>query len=111
MAPSFCFPPVDFWSGVSPSQAAKSRPARKLPAAGTSAVIAVAALTGLRAHAEYMSPRCGRWRDSRHEIVRKVKEAIALLAAAGDALDFLPLMPHIMRKYASNQLLIGSRQS
>jgi hypothetical protein len=44
MAPSFCFPPVDFWSGVSPSQAAKSRPARKLPAAGTSAVIAVAAI-------------------------------------------------------------------
>jgi hypothetical protein len=34
MAPSLCLPPVDFWSGVSPSQAAKSRPARKLPAAG-----------------------------------------------------------------------------
>src|SRR5260370_16502989 len=33
-----------------------------------------------------MSPRCGRWRDSRHEIVRKVKEAIAPLDAAGDAL-------------------------
>jgi hypothetical protein len=30
--------------------------------------------------------RCGRWRDSRHEIVRKVKEAIAPLDAAGDAL-------------------------
>ena len=28
-APSFCLPPVDFCSGVSPSQAAKSRPARK----------------------------------------------------------------------------------
>src|SRR6267143_1301610 len=41
---------------------------------------------GLRAHAEYMCPRCGRWRDSRHEIVRKVKEAIAPLDAAGDAL-------------------------
>src|ERR1700732_3978839 len=33
-----------------------------------------------------MSARCGRWRDSRHEIVRKVKEAIAPLDAAGDAL-------------------------
>ena len=33
-----------------------------------------------------MSPRCGRWRDSRHEIVCKVKEAIAPLDAAGDAL-------------------------
>ena len=42
MAPSFCLPPVVFCSGVSPSQAAKSRPARKLPAAGASAVIAVA---------------------------------------------------------------------
>ena len=33
-----------------------------------------------------MCPRCGRWRDSRLEIVRKVKEAIAPLDAAGDAL-------------------------
>jgi hypothetical protein len=41
-APSFCFPPVDFCSGVSPSQGAKWRPARKPSAAGTSAVIAVA---------------------------------------------------------------------
>src|SRR6516162_9353527 len=40
-APSFCLPPVDFCSGVSPSQAAKSRPAGNPSAAGTSAVIAV----------------------------------------------------------------------
>src|SRR5262249_15675447 len=40
-APSFCLPPVDFCSGVSPSQAAKSRPAANPSAAGTSAVIAV----------------------------------------------------------------------
>ena len=44
IAPSFCLPPVDFCSGVSPSQAAKSRPVRKFSAAGTSAVIAVAAI-------------------------------------------------------------------
>src|SRR5580704_15283014 len=43
-APRFCLPPVDFCSGVSPSQAAKSRPARKPSAAGTSAVIAVEAI-------------------------------------------------------------------
>ncbi len=43
-APSFCLPPVDFCSGVSPSQAAKSRPTRKPSAAGTSAVIAVAVI-------------------------------------------------------------------
>ena len=43
-APSFCLPPVDFCRGVSPSQAAKSRPARKFSAAGTSAVIAVAVI-------------------------------------------------------------------
>src|SRR5246127_2591969 len=42
-APSFCLPPVDFCSGVSPSQAAKSRPAGNPSAAGTSAVIAVEA--------------------------------------------------------------------
>jgi 7,8-didemethyl-8-hydroxy-5-deazariboflavin synthase CofH subunit len=35
MAPSLCLPPVDLSSGVSPSQAAKSRPAR--PAAGAAA--------------------------------------------------------------------------
>ena len=40
-APSFCLPPVDFCSGVSPSQAAKSRPAANPSAAGTSAVMAV----------------------------------------------------------------------
>ena len=44
MAPSLCLPPVDFCSGVSPSQAAKSRPARKPSGAGTRAVIAVAAI-------------------------------------------------------------------
>src|SRR6187401_1629747 len=44
MAPSFCLPPVDFCNGVSPSQAAKSRPARKPSGAGTRAVIAVAAI-------------------------------------------------------------------
>src|SRR6516162_4616972 len=43
-APSFCLPPVDFCSGVSPSQAAKSRPAGNPSAAGTSAVIAVEAI-------------------------------------------------------------------
>jgi hypothetical protein len=36
--------PVDFCSGVNPSQAAKPRPVRKLPGAGTSAVIAVAVI-------------------------------------------------------------------
>src|SRR5689334_11233075 len=44
MAPSLCLPPVDLCSGVSPSQAAKSRPARKPSGAGTRAVIAVAAI-------------------------------------------------------------------
>ena len=39
--PSFCLPPVDFCSGVSPSQASKSRPAGNPSAAGTNAVIAV----------------------------------------------------------------------
>src|SRR6266404_2988287 len=43
-APSFCLPPVDFCSGVSPSQAAKSRPAANPSAAGTNAVIAVEAI-------------------------------------------------------------------
>src|SRR6516162_3884925 len=43
-APSFGLPPVDFCSGVSPSQAAKSRPAGNPSAAGTSAVIAVAVI-------------------------------------------------------------------
>src|SRR5215211_4102377 len=43
-AASLCLPPVDFCSGVSPSQAAKSRPARKPSGAGTRAVIAVAAI-------------------------------------------------------------------
>jgi hypothetical protein len=43
-APSFCLPPLDFCSGVNPSQAAKSRPARKPSGAGTRAVIAVAAI-------------------------------------------------------------------
>ena len=40
----FCLPPVDFCSGVSPSQAAKSRPAAKPCAAGVSAAIAVATI-------------------------------------------------------------------
>src|SRR5215213_6017373 len=44
IAPSFCLPPVDVCRGVSPSQAAKSRPARKPSGAGTRAVIAVAAI-------------------------------------------------------------------
>src|SRR3954462_5103992 len=44
IAPSLCLPPVDFCRGVSPSQAAKSRPARKPSGAGTRAVIAVAAI-------------------------------------------------------------------
>src|SRR4051794_7994797 len=44
IAPSFCLPPVDICRGVSPSQAAKSRPARKPSGAGTRAVIAVAAI-------------------------------------------------------------------
>ena len=44
MAPSFCLPPVDFCSGVSPSQAAKSRPVPKFSGAGTRAVIAAAAI-------------------------------------------------------------------
>ena len=44
MAPSFCLPPVDFCSGVSPSQAAKSRPVAKVSGAGASAVIAVAVI-------------------------------------------------------------------
>ena len=44
MAPSFCLPPVDFCNGVSPSQAAKSRPVRNPSGAGTRAGIAVAAL-------------------------------------------------------------------
>src|SRR5215467_12397901 len=43
-APSFCLPPVDFCNGVSPSQAAKWRPAGNPSAAGTSAVIAVEAI-------------------------------------------------------------------
>jgi hypothetical protein len=42
--PSFCLPPVDFCNGVSPSQAAKWRPAGNPSAAGTSAVIAVEAI-------------------------------------------------------------------
>src|SRR5258708_31972663 len=40
----FLLAPGRFLSGVSPSQAAKSRPDRKLLAAGTSAVMAVAAI-------------------------------------------------------------------
>ena len=34
ICPSFCLPPVDFCSGVSPSQAEKSRPRRKVCGAG-----------------------------------------------------------------------------
>jgi len=52
-------PPVDFCNGVSPSQAAKWRPARNPSAAGTSAVIAVEAI-GLRS----MPERVGPWRRS-----------------------------------------------
>ena len=43
-APNFCLPPVDFYNGTSPNQAAKSRPARKPSGAGTRAMIAVAAI-------------------------------------------------------------------
>src|SRR6478752_10873832 len=45
VAPSRVLPPDDFCLGVSPSQAAKSRPLPKLPAAGASAPGAVAKLT------------------------------------------------------------------
>jgi hypothetical protein len=38
--PSLCLPPVDRCSGVSPSQAAKSRPLVKLCAGGAKALIA-----------------------------------------------------------------------
>src|SRR3954451_9533515 len=34
VAPSFCLLPVECWSGVSPTQAAKSRPRRKVCAGG-----------------------------------------------------------------------------
>ena len=43
-APSFCLPPVYVCNGVSPSQAAKSRPVGEPFGAGTCAVIAVAAI-------------------------------------------------------------------
>ena len=42
VAPSFCLPPVECWSGVSPTQAAKSRPRRKVCAGGARAVRATA---------------------------------------------------------------------
>jgi hypothetical protein len=42
--------PRFFCSGVSPSQAAKSRPARKPAAAGTSALIAVAVIGPMPCH-------------------------------------------------------------
>ena len=42
VAPSFCLPPVECWSGVSPTQAAKSRPRLKLCAGGAKAVRATA---------------------------------------------------------------------
>src|SRR3954471_5556958 len=44
IAPSLCLPPVDVCRGVSPSQAAKSRPARQPSRARTRAVMAVAAI-------------------------------------------------------------------
>jgi len=44
VAPSRCFPPVDRWRGVRPSQAAKSRPLRKVAAAGANAMKAVAVI-------------------------------------------------------------------
>src|SRR3954466_12619326 len=37
VAPSFCLPPVECWSGVSPTQAAKSRPRLKVCAGGARA--------------------------------------------------------------------------
>src|SRR5215203_2812407 len=58
IAPSFCLPPVDFCRGVSPSQAAKSRPAWKPSGAGTRAVIAVAAI-GTDARDRYQPARHG----------------------------------------------------
>lgn len=42
VAPSFCFPPVERCSGVSPNQAAKSRPFLKVAAEGANATSAVA---------------------------------------------------------------------
>jgi hypothetical protein len=39
MEPSFVLPPVEFCFGVSPSQAAKSRPDLKTPGSGTLAAI------------------------------------------------------------------------
>jgi len=44
VAPSRCLPPVDLCNGVSPSQAAKSRPVLNVSAAGASAKIAVAVI-------------------------------------------------------------------
>jgi len=45
VAPSLCFPPVECCNGVSPSQAAKSRPRLNVSAGGASAAMAVA-ITG-----------------------------------------------------------------
>jgi hypothetical protein len=42
--PILCLPPVDFCNGVSPSQAAKSRPLVKVAGAGASAARAVAVI-------------------------------------------------------------------
>src|SRR5215469_5396227 len=42
VAPSFCLPPLERCDGVSPTQAAKSRPLLKAPAGGANAATAVA---------------------------------------------------------------------
>ena len=44
IAPSFCLPPVECWRGVSPTQAAKSRPLAKVSGGGARAAIAVAVI-------------------------------------------------------------------
>jgi hypothetical protein len=40
--PNRAFPPVEFWRGTNPSQAANCRPEAKTPASGTAAAIALA---------------------------------------------------------------------
>ena len=42
--PSFYLPPVERWSGASPSQAEKSRPFEQISIEGVSAIVAVAAI-------------------------------------------------------------------
>ncbi len=65
IAPSFCLPPVDFCRGVSPTQAAKSRPLLKAEAGGARAAIAVAVIgptswNGHEAPRDFIRPRTAR---------------------------------------------------